>query len=965
MEAIQNPNSAQQQQEAGDPENQRHSATLARHISNSSKKREVKETQYSCPGVFLDVEDPCTYQLSSLCTIKVEKSGAWHQLISLLERLLWTSLQLFLLSLDSVDLVVESLQHQVKRRKLELNREQLQKGVDDPQYKETLKHHQKHSKASFSQKTLMADPEGSNPTSLLGGSARYQNTPPLIVQPPIFKMPMPMPGSEGMPFFTGSNAKDFTRRFEETCDDFNLTDEEKRKRLPRYADNTRRRQIEGLPEWINGESFADVAAALHEEFADSDPEQLKVSLTFLEQFVKLDRGESEVRPYVREYHAISQELVNKSILSGVDQGRYFLLGLPKRMRDKLIVKFKVVHTKPESYRKYSEFREEILLSSKSDQTIQALELQKQPTEDYKNGITRLVHQFSDSSPVRIDQAPPVVPINNTAAKVDELSAAMERLRLFNLQVSQTLTQRTTPEFGSQATHLSQGQRYAGYSQQDSRAHIDLSGNVEVNSTKVYKDIRDCPFCENRYDAPPHAYRDACPFFRQMVDNNTIHVSDYGRLCLGPRRPEAVPLKKNRSNLDWVGEIRLRTSGTDWDVNVENRQDTPIFPPSVTMPLPQILRRGDPLPESVTKVGQVSLAGWASEGSSSLDLEVMAVASKEKGKTVRFKNPTKVAKPKTALAPSITRRLEREANYGIAGARNSQSPESGDTIVVDADELGEEEPREEEAAAEDAVEGPTPVSLKAPSTRGSKALRNRFVDLYTGPEARRRAIEKLMNGVHLHLRDIVALQENIFRIINQKAPIVPETGGNDYTLETPEQASLLEPSEVFGNPRALEVNVIGDLKTVIRRCPALAMKTPKIEVTLNEKAVVTAVLDTGAEVNIMSRAFADAAKLTILKGRTITFSTISRKNMPFDGLIKNVSVNAGGIAVYTDFFVVASTQTDVLLGMPYLLETKFTLKYPGDGTVQAVLEDLEGVKGFVTVAGDESVFGEHLEETGNE
>jgi len=124
------------------------------------------------------------------------------------------------------------------------------------------------------------------------------------------------------------------------------------------------------------------------------------------------------------------------------------------MRDKLIVKFKVVHTKPESYRKYSEFREEILLSSKSDQTIQALELQKQPTEDYKNGITRLVHQFSDSSPVRIDQAPPVVPINNTAAKVDELSAAMERLRLFNLQVSQTLTQRTTPEFGSQATHLS-------------------------------------------------------------------------------------------------------------------------------------------------------------------------------------------------------------------------------------------------------------------------------------------------------------------------------------------------------------------------------------------------------------------------------------------------------------------------------------------------------------------------------
>jgi hypothetical protein len=57
---------------------------------------------------------------------------------------------------------------------------------------------------------------------------------------------------------------------------------------------------------------------------------------------------------------------------------------------------------------------------------------------------------------------------------------------------------------------------------------------------------------------------------------------------------------------------------------------------------------------------------------------------------------------------------------------------------------------------------------------------------------------------------------------------------------------------------------------------------------------------------MSRAFADVAKLTILKGRMITFSTIFRKNMPFDSLIKNVLVNVRSIAVYTDFFVVVST-----------------------------------------------------------
>jgi riboflavin biosynthesis pyrimidine reductase len=96
--------------------------------------------------------------------------------------------------------------------------------------------------------------------------------------------------------------------------------------------------------------------------------------------------------------------------------------------------------------------------------------------------------------------------------------------------------------------------------------------------------------------------------------------------------------------------------------------------------------------------------------------------------------------------------------------------------------------------------------------------------------------------------------------------------------------------VFSNLRALEVNVISNLKTVIQRYPILAIKIPKIEVILNEKAIVIAVLDTRVEVNIMSRAFANIAKLTIFKRRTITFSTISKKNIP----------------IYTDFFIVAST-----------------------------------------------------------
>jgi hypothetical protein len=47
--------------------------------------------------------------------------------------------------------------------------------------------------------------------------------------------------------------------------------------------------------------------------------------------------------------------VAKKVLSKVDQGRLFLMGLLKRIRERLVIKFKVDNIKPETYLKYKEF----------------------------------------------------------------------------------------------------------------------------------------------------------------------------------------------------------------------------------------------------------------------------------------------------------------------------------------------------------------------------------------------------------------------------------------------------------------------------------------------------------------------------------------------------------------------------------------------------------------------------------
>jgi hypothetical protein len=55
-----------------------------------------------------------------------------------------------------------------------------------------------------------------------------------------------VPGSEGMPYFSGINITEFLERFEELCNKYQVTD--KKAKLPRYYNNIRREIIKSLLE---------------------------------------------------------------------------------------------------------------------------------------------------------------------------------------------------------------------------------------------------------------------------------------------------------------------------------------------------------------------------------------------------------------------------------------------------------------------------------------------------------------------------------------------------------------------------------------------------------------------------------------------------------------------------------------------------------------------------------------------
>ena len=64
----------------------------------------------------------------------------------------------------------------------------------------------------------------------------------------------------------------------------------------------------------------------------------------------------------------------RKVLSEVNQGRLFLIRLLKKIKERLVIEFKIDNIKPETYLKFKDFLFTIYKVAKSNLISQALEL---------------------------------------------------------------------------------------------------------------------------------------------------------------------------------------------------------------------------------------------------------------------------------------------------------------------------------------------------------------------------------------------------------------------------------------------------------------------------------------------------------------------------------------------------------------------------------------------------------------
>lgn len=116
----------------------------------------------------------------------------------------------------------------------------------------------------------------------------------------------------------------------------------------------------------------------------------------------------------------------------------------------------------------------------------------------------------------------------------------------------------------------------------------------------------------------------------------------------------------------------------------------------------------------------------------------------------------------------------------------------------------------------------------------------------------------------------------------------------------------------------------------------SMGSPKTKVRLEDGSKVLALLDTGAEIDLMTREVMEDAGLAIRRGPRLELVSHTGHSRPFLGLCKDVKVAVGGLKTRHPIFVVEHGDHDLVLGQSFLNAVKFSQDYKPDGVFGTII-----------------------------
>ena len=646
------------------------------------------------------------------------------------------------------------------------------------------------------------------------------------------------------------------------CDDCRMTASEKIRRLPWYCEMLTARHVRSVI-GFSGLDWTKICANLKKEYKDRDIAQQISSRTYLEVFKSKPRTENaEVLQFCRDYSEISKELLEKGKLDKYTQLRWFLQGLPSSIQSKLINHYDI-DLDGDALPDFAEILKKAYSLIETRKRMAEL-----GTTDIKNDrISDLVdwHAKNDqlehpfSGPSKLSNSAFQVPVVSAPPLISTSFSQNEKKIDHLTDMFQSLALSVRTLQGNSAAPPILSQPRAQPANTSSESRMRTNYRGEDAGKTRPEGATKCMYCWET----DHYLKRHCQVFQDDLNSSRIHLGDEGKVCLGPYKPGVRPVY-----------MRREKPGRESVADAEKLR-YPSLPPANV----QTLRIGELEPDPYSSDEEYISLDAPIDG-----IEVLAARTNQSSST---KEPSK-----EPVKRILRRRIEKEKEY--AAPKNVC--------------FGEWESVRESSAPASAI----PASSVAPETAMPDA---------DNASTTRKSVEK-----RKHPRVVNVLKESVGATTITKR--ILDLGVSLTVGELLASAPAVEKqlTKAISEDEAVQfrVNTLGSAEVL--EAPTsyswYSMGSPKAKVRLEDGSKVTALLDTGAEINVMTKELMEDANLAMRRGPKLELVSHTGHSRPFLGLCEDVEVAIGGLKTRHPIFVVEAGDHDLVLGQPFLNSMKF-------------------------------------------
>lgn len=755
------------------------------------------------------------------------------------------------------------------------------------------------------------------------------------------------------------------------------------------------------------------------KFRHADTARLEVSIDQLDYWLSecQSQDELDIQSYLDEYELKSARCLNAQTMVRGHRGFYFAKGLPTYWRNMLIKDLKLNSERRREFdydtvSEYISTMAELRTAGDRIMTSHRKVPGKQPVLWAKpqtaSDITTRLFQ-----PKKID--PP------TQAEVDDLVEKYANLQIQGIQLasaSWTTREQVLLENKDVAAHVQREGANKSQSVQKPysflqnfqtptntfRPETQYQGSQQQSSPNT---MRRCHMC----DSLSHI-RTNCPTTQQLVDNGWIHQNDAGYIQWGRAdRPQGRIRELSGAQTSWKDIIcsQIKTRWLRADMN-----------PLTTMANWDDIQKGQHQPAQTNSIGAIAHVDTQSGLLSREEYDAFwhnNVVDNDDSEPEM--NAAAIARPQRAAKPIIhrpvgdvrvTKPLKDEEKLTIQprGTR-LKHPEDFHPAGPKHDRKSPLHPQPTRAELEEAMRR-MPTQPKEPVPRGPR--KPRFIDSLQSTTSQQ--VSTLMGSpvtvtVEDILRNMPEVQKYIFKqptpvqtssigledeSDDEDEPRISLAGVNGISTEAipdyvivdataqgqvtrcasvaadhwtdPEMSHIMykinsinqhapmddlydEPPQTTRNRR--EYDKQAGVEHIRRSCP-------KFPISLPGGSTMKALLDTGAELNTMTRAAADDAMLPIatlpfgMKNAMMVSANGSAEH--FVGVVWGVNVEVGSISVRTNFFILNELTNPVILGNPFLADARARIEYSSNGQTYCRIweESGEASTRFVCMKGNQ-------------